>query len=103
MSSNLVRHKVDLANPPPLTDEMRAEIAALAARSDDDIDFSDIPEVTDFSNFIPLRERHLFRPVKRSTTVRIDADVLQWLRAKGKGYQTRINAILRAAMERDAA
>ena len=39
-----------------------------------------------------------FRPLKRSTTVRIDADVLAWLRAQGKGYQTRINRILRAAM-----
>jgi uncharacterized protein (DUF4415 family) len=39
-----------------------------------------------------------FRPLKQSTTVRIDADVLAWLRAQGKGYQTRINRILRAAM-----
>jgi len=39
-----------------------------------------------------------YRPVKTSTTVRIDADVLAWLRAQGKGYQTRINGILRAAM-----
>lgn len=39
-----------------------------------------------------------YRPLKQSTTVRIDADVLAWLRAQGKGYQTRINRILRAAM-----
>jgi uncharacterized protein (DUF4415 family) len=39
-----------------------------------------------------------YRPVKQATTVRIDADVLAWLRAQGKGYQTRINQILRNAM-----
>jgi uncharacterized protein (DUF4415 family) len=40
----------------------------------------------------------LYRPKKTSTTVRIDSDVLLWLRADGKGYQSRINAILRRAM-----
>ncbi|WP_297450894.1 BrnA antitoxin family protein [Ferrovum sp.] len=39
-----------------------------------------------------------YRPTKQATTVRIDADVLAWLRSKGKGYQTKINAILRDAM-----
>jgi uncharacterized protein (DUF4415 family) len=44
----------------------------------------------------------LFRPVKLSTTLRIDADVLQWLKKDGKGYQTRINTLLRAAMNKDS-
>ena len=39
-----------------------------------------------------------YRPTKTSTTVRIDSDVLAWLRAQGKGYQSRINAILRREM-----
>lgn len=39
--------------------------------------------------------------MKQSTTVRLDADVLAWLKAKGKGYQTRLNAILREAMMRE--
>jgi uncharacterized protein (DUF4415 family) len=39
-----------------------------------------------------------YRPTKASTTVRIDSDVLAWLRAQGKGYQSRINAILRREM-----
>ena len=39
-----------------------------------------------------------YRPTKQSTTVRVDADVLAWLRSKGAGYQTRLNAILRNAM-----
>ncbi len=103
MSNEIIRHTVDLDNPPPLTDEMRAEIQRLADLDDEDIDFSDIPEIKDFSNFIPFRDRHLYRPVKQSTTVRMDADVLAWLKSKGKGYQTRINAILREAMLKDAA
>jgi uncharacterized protein (DUF4415 family) len=38
-------------------------------------------------------------PAKRQLTIRLDADVLNWLKANGRGYQTRINRILRAAME----
>jgi uncharacterized protein (DUF4415 family) len=43
-----------------------------------------------------------YRPIKQSTTVRIDADVLAWLKAQGPGYQTRINSLFRAAMERSS-
>lgn len=43
-----------------------------------------------------------YRAIKQSTTVRIDADVLAWLKAQGPGYQTRINSLLRAAMERSS-
>jgi uncharacterized protein (DUF4415 family) len=103
MQTKLVRYKYDIDNPPPLTEEQKVRLARLAAMDDSSIDYSDIPEVTDFSRFVPFRDRHLYRPVKKSTTVRVDADVLQWLKAKGKGYQTRINAILREAMLKDAA
>lgn len=48
-----------------------------------------------------FRDRALYRPVKRSTAVRLNADVLHWLKGKGKGYQTRLNAILREAMMRE--
>ena len=40
----------------------------------------------------------LYRPLKQQLTVRIDADVLQWLKSQGKGYQSRLNDILRTAM-----
>jgi uncharacterized protein (DUF4415 family) len=99
----MVRHTFDIDNPPPLSDEQRERLEKLATMDDSTIDFSDIPRVTDFSNFVRFRDRHLYRPVKKSTTVRVDADVLEWLKSKGKGYQTRINAILRAAMLKDAA
>ena len=64
------------------------------------IDTSDIAPLTEefFANAV---RNPYYRPVKQSTTVRIDADVLAWLRAQGTGYQTRINAILRRAMLRN--
>jgi len=65
---------------------------------DEDIDFSDIPEVTDFSQFRPWERRQMFRPLKVSVTCKLDADVVAWLKQDGKGYQTRLNSILRQAM-----
>ena len=93
----IVRYDVDLGNLPPLTKAQKAELAALAAMPDDQIDLSDIPEATE--EFWKNAKRGVFyRPTKKSTTVRIDSDVLAWLRGQGKGYQTRLNAILRRAM-----
>ena len=105
MKSTLVRYSIDLANPPPLTPDQEAELAALADRPDSEIDYSDIPPLTEkfWANAVLFRGRHLYRPVKKSTTLRVDADVLEWLKAKGRGYQTRINAILREAMMKDVA
>ena len=93
----MVRYEVDLGHLPPLTKPQEAELAALAAMPDDQIDLSDIPEATEA--FWKNAKRGVFtRPTKESTTVRIDSDVLAWLRSRGKGYQTRINAILRREM-----
>jgi uncharacterized protein (DUF4415 family) len=66
------------------------------------IDTSDIPPLG--KRFFANASRSPFyRPLKQSTTVRLDADILAWLKAQGPGYQTRLNAILRAAMLRDGA
>lgn len=104
MSNRLVRFTVDPSKPRELTDAQREELRKLAAMRDEDIDYSDIPPAK-FENAILFRDRHLhpdfYRAIKKSTTVRIDADVLHWLRAKGRGYQTRINAILREAMAKE--
>ena len=72
------------------------EITALMRMKDEDIDFSDIPEITDWSNAVRGK---FYRPIKKSLTIRVDADVLAWLKSQGKGYQTRINSLLREAME----
>ena len=48
-----------------------------------------------------MRRDEFFRPVKKQTTVRIDADVLAWLKSKGDGHLSRINAILRERMNQE--
>ena len=65
---------------------------------DAEIDYSDIPEITDFSQFRPWEQRQMFKPVKVAITCKLDADIVAWLKQGGKGYQTRLNAILRQAM-----
>lgn len=84
------------------SDKQDAEINRLLAQGtvgDDQLDLSDIPEITDWSNAV--RHGQLYRPVKKQTSVRLDADVLAWLKGQGKGYQTRMNKILREAMLED--
>jgi uncharacterized protein (DUF4415 family) len=82
---------------PRLTKADRARLKALAARPDSEIDTSDIPEMTD-EQWKNARRGHFYRPRKRQITARVDADVLDWLKSQGKGYQSRINAILRREM-----
>lgn len=89
--------KYTLDTLPPLTEAQKADLKRLAAMPDAEIDTSDIPELTDAQLAEMKRPEH-FRPVKKQITVRLDADVLAWLKAGGKGYQSRMNAILRQAM-----
>lgn len=85
---------------PPITNERAAELHALANRPDSDIDLSDAPQLSEdaWQRAIPGR---FFRPTKTQITIRVDSDVLHWIRQGGDGYQTRLNAILREAMVRD--
>jgi uncharacterized protein (DUF4415 family) len=78
-----------------LTKEQKRDIAAIAAMKDEDIDFSDIPLKLDWSG---AEIGKFYRPPKRAVTMRLDADVLEWLKGYGKGYQTRVNLLLRHAM-----
>jgi len=97
--SKIVRYEIDLDNPPRLTAKQKAQLKAVAEKPESEIDFSDIPPLND--DFWKNAVRNPFyRPTKKSTTVRVDSDVLAWLKGQGKGYQTRINAILREAMIR---
>jgi uncharacterized protein (DUF4415 family) len=82
---------------PRLTKARRAKLKALATRPDSDIDTSDIPEMTE-EQWKNARRGHFYRPRKRQITARVDADVLDWLKAQGEGHQSRINAILRREM-----
>jgi uncharacterized protein (DUF4415 family) len=84
-----------------LTAKQKRELAALAAMPDSQIDTSDIPE-------LPLRvwkdavRGRFYRPVKQAVSMRLDADVVAWLKKTGKGYQTRANRILRQQMLADS-
>lgn len=92
---SMVRYK--RSEIPPLTEDQKEELRALSNKPTDEIDFTDIPPLDE--DFWKNAVRNPFyRPVKIPTSVRIDADVLAWLKSKGKGYQTRINEILRQAM-----
>jgi uncharacterized protein (DUF4415 family) len=75
-------------------------LAALAALPDDQIDTSDIPELPPSAWKNAVRGR-FYRPVKQAVSMRLDADVIAWLRKSGKGYQTRANRILRERMLAD--
>lgn len=75
---------------------IKSDLAKLDRLKDRDIDYSDIPPL-DHSFFKKATEA--WPPAKRQVTVRLDVDVLDWLKMHGKGYQTRLNRILRAAME----
>jgi uncharacterized protein (DUF4415 family) len=72
------------------------ELTALMRMKDEDIDYSDIPRLADWSKAVVGK---FYRPVKKSVTIRVDADVLAWLKSQGRGYQTRVNSLLRQAME----
>jgi len=95
---SIVRHKQ--GELPPLTDGQRAELKALSEMPDSDIDYSDIPPLTEkfWQNAVP---NPFCKPVETAASVRIDSDVMAWLESQGKGYQTRVNAILRDAMLRE--
>ena len=84
---------------PKLSPELLEESKRIAAMPDEDIDLTEMPEWTDFSNAVRGK---FYRPVKKQVTLRVDGDVLEWFKAKqgGKrGYQTAINAALRKVVE----
>ena len=78
-----------------MTDDHRAELAALAALPDNQIDTSEAPEVLDWSG---AKRGVFYRPVKQQVTLRLDADLVAWFKKQvehGRGYQTAINQALR--------
>ena len=97
MNKKTVKHTVNLSAPQPLTAKQKSEIKAAASLPDSAIDYSDIPPLSGafWQNAVC---NPFYKPTKTTTTVRVDSDVLTWLKSKGKGYQTRLNAILREAM-----
>ena len=92
-ATGLVRYRLDPHNPPTLTAEEEHAWKELKEMRDEDIDLSDIPEQTGggwrrVSELVPAEN-------KQQITLRLDADVIDFFRATGRRYQSRINAALR--------
>ena len=86
----LVKKTINVDQLPKMS---KTALKRLDAIKDKDIDFSDIPELDETfwsSADIPVPEHK-----KEAISLRIDTDVLEWFKAQGKGYTTRMNAVLR--------
>jgi uncharacterized protein (DUF4415 family) len=95
-STGLVTYRLDPDHPPTLTPREAKAWRELGELRNEDIDLSDIPEVTGagwrrVSELIPEGN-------KQQVTLRLDADVLRFFKATGRRYQSRINAALREYM-----
>ena len=84
----------------PLTKKQLAALDALAKMPDSEINLIDIPGLPPGwrKNARPFHE--IFKPRKEAISLRIDADILEWLKSGGEGWQTRINGILRERMQK---
>ncbi len=91
---------IDPKNPPPLKAEQKEMATKLANMPDSEIDLSDIPEADNkgWKRGNPFFTPENYRPKKKLVSMRIDGDVLDWLKSTGKGYQTRVNELLRQEM-----
>jgi uncharacterized protein (DUF4415 family) len=75
---------------------IKSDLARIDRMEDSDIDYSDVPRL---DKAFLKKATMPWPPEKKQLTIRLDADVLDWLKRHGKGYQTRINRILRVVME----
>jgi uncharacterized protein (DUF4415 family) len=78
-----------------LTAEQKRRLKALDDLPDDKIDFSDIPEMTEEDWKRPHWIGLHYYPGKKSVTIRLDTDIVKWFKAQGKGWQTKMNWVLR--------
>jgi uncharacterized protein (DUF4415 family) len=95
--SHIVRYRREPGTP--LTAKQIRELKALEGRP---IDTSDIPELPPGAWKDAVRGK-FYRPVKKAVSLRLDADVIAWLKKDGKGYQTRANRVLREKMLKEMA
>jgi len=97
LSLHGLQTKTGRKNMRTIPDPVLKELAALARKTEDDIDYSDIPDTSeqDWSEAVRGKFRRPLKPL----TVRLDADVVEWLKSdEAKGYQTRLNQALRQEM-----
>lgn len=87
----------EIGKMPPLTEEQKKRLEALDALPDSKIDFTDMPPITK-EQFARAVMNPYYRAKKVPVTIRMDSDVLAWLKRGGRGYQTRVNNMLKALM-----
>lgn len=95
-ASNTVKLTLDPKNLPPLTDQERAQLEAIAAMPDEQIDYSDAPYLPDAVWIKAITD---LPANKKQITLRIDTEVLEFFKQTGKRYQSRMNAVLRSYVE----
>ncbi len=95
-ASNIVKLTLDLKNLPPLTEQERAQLEAVAAMPDEQIDYSDAPYLP---NAVWMKAAEQLPHNKKQITLRIDAEVLEFFKHTGTRYQSRMNAVLRSYVE----
>jgi uncharacterized protein (DUF4415 family) len=85
----------------PPTKKSMTDWKRVRTMRDKDINLSDSPEATpeEFARAVVKRGGIVVRSEKEQISIRLDKDVLEWFRTRGKGYQREINALLRAYME----
>lgn len=76
----------------------QTDFERLDKMKDEDIDLNDAPEITPEMFAKAVVRRGLKPRTKKQVTLRIDSDVLEWYKKQGRGYQTKINLLLRAYM-----
>ena len=79
--------------------KQKKQIAVMASKKDSDIELTDMPEVLDWSK---AEIGKFYRPPKKPVTIRLDIDIINWLKSYGRGYQTKTNMLLRHAMKSSA-
>ncbi len=92
---NMIQFEVDPVNPPKLS---KAAMHRLTAIQDREIDYSDIPPLSD--EWFEQAGNRAHVPVKQPVSLRLDQDIIDYFKRQGRRYQTRINAVLRACVER---
>jgi uncharacterized protein (DUF4415 family) len=81
---------------PVMSDERIVELQSFKTRNFTDCPVQTPEQLQEFKPKYP--DARLYKPIKKTVQIRLDADVLEWLKQEGPGYQTRVNAILRHAM-----
>lgn len=94
--SKIVRYTSEELEKKRRRGESKTDWERVRKMKDEEIDYTDSPELDD--SF--FERAVLAMPVpKKSITIRIESEVLEWFRSKGPRYQTRINAVLKAYVQ----